>query len=106
MRDLWPDLIHTWRDPDVLARVPATKALLDAGLTPDAVSRAMCLAAYEAVFGTLRELTGGDGAPDGAPHVALMEVDASGNPTGREAGGLHEDLLSLDPTGREGADFL
>ena len=106
MRNLWPDLIHTWRDAEVLTRVPAARALLDAGLAPDAVSKAMCVAAYQAVVGTLWELTGGDQAPDGAPYVALMEVDEDGNLTGREAGGLHEDLLSLDPTGQEGADFL
>jgi hypothetical protein len=42
LRNLWPDLIHPWRDADVLARVPASRALLDAGVAPEAVSKAMC----------------------------------------------------------------
>lgn len=105
LRNLWPDLIHPWRDPAVLMRIPATKALIDAGATAEAVSEAMCLAAYEAVFGTLRELDGSD-APDDAPHVHVTEVDVDCKPTGREVGGLYESLLGLDPTGQEGADFL
>lgn len=86
--------------------MPASRALLDAGVEPETVSKAMCLAAFQAVVGTLWELTGGDEIPDDAPHVALMEVDPAGRLTGRKVAGLHESLLSMDPSGREGADFL
>jgi hypothetical protein len=106
LRNLWPDLIHPWRDPEVLARVPASRALLDAGVAPESVSRAMCVAAFEGVIGVLWELTGGVETPVGAPWVRLMEVAPDGKATGREVGALHESLLALDPTGREGSDFL
>jgi hypothetical protein len=106
MRNLWPDLIHPWRDPEVLARVPASRALLDAGVAPEVVSKAMCVAAFQGVIGTLWELAGGDETPAGAPWVRLMEVAPDGQLTGRAVGGLHESLLSIDPTGEEGADFL
>lgn len=106
MRNLWPDLIQPWRDPEVLARVPASRALLDAGVESAAVARAMCLAAYQGVVGTLWELTAGDVWPEGAPSVILMEVDPDGNTTGREVGALHEYLLTMDPSGQDGADFL
>lgn len=66
----------------------------------------MCAAAFQRVIGILWELTGGDGTPDGAPWVQLMEIATDGRPTGRVVAGLHEDLLSLDPTGHEGSDFL
>ena len=106
LRNLWPDLIHPWRDAEVLARVPASRALLDAGVAPEAVSQAMCLAAFPRVIGTLWELTGGGEIPAGAPSVRLIEIAPDGTATGREVSGLHESLLSLDPSGEEGADFL
>ena len=34
--------------------------------------------------------------------VALIETDGEGNLTDRQVGGLHESLLSMDPSGREG----
>lgn len=43
--------------------------------------------------------------PDGneqLPHWILVEETANGKRTGRVVGGLHESLLSLDPSGREG----
>lgn len=106
LRNLWPNLIHPWRDAEVLARVPASRALLDAGVAPEAISKAMCAAAFEAVIGTLWELTGGVEIPADAPWVRLMEIAPDGTATGREVGGLHESLLALDPTGQEGADFF
>jgi hypothetical protein len=45
-------------------------------------------------------------APDDAPWWTLAEMDSQGNLTGREIAGLHEDLLELDPTGAEAADFF
>jgi hypothetical protein len=34
-----------------------------------------------------------------------MEIDADENVTGRAVGGLHESLLRLDPSGRNGSDL-
>jgi hypothetical protein len=60
--------------------------------------------AYEAVFGTLSVVDEGSDpdADDVCPGWALMELDAEGSLSGRQLGGLHESLLSLDPSGREG----
>lgn len=106
MRNLWPDLIDIWRDPAVIARSPAAQALLGAGVAPELVSRAMGHAALQGVMGTLWGLTGGDEIPDGAPWVQLMEVDPRGKVTGRVVSGLHESILSLDPSGQDGSDLL
>ncbi|GGX84231.1 hypothetical protein GCM10010515_59760 [Streptomyces fructofermentans] len=35
----------------------------------------------------------------------VMESGDDGSPTGRALSGLHEDLLSMDPSGRDGADL-
>jgi hypothetical protein len=46
-------------------------------------------------------------APEDAPGWRLMETTAaSGQLTGSDVGGLHEDILMLDPSGCEGSDFL
>lgn len=60
--------------------------------------------AFETAFGVLNRIDEGydPAAGDDAPGWTLIETDADGTPTGRPVGGLHEDVLSLDPTGREG----
>ncbi|MFJ9387675.1 hypothetical protein ACIRON_02560 [Nocardioides sp. NPDC101246] len=103
LRRLWPELIQPWRDHDTLRRVPATKKILDAGVDPAVLSAALCSVAYEAVAGTLWELWD---QPDDVPHGRFVEVDEHGNLTGRSVDGLHESLLSLDPSGNDGSDFL
>ncbi|MGP3958371.1 hypothetical protein ACTWPT_20365 [Nonomuraea sp. 3N208] len=65
--------------------------------------------AYEAVFGLLYRLTayGRDNeAPDDSPGWRLMETTAVGELTGRAVLSLHEDLLSMDPSGHEGQDLF
>lgn len=43
-------------------------------------------------------------APADAPGWQLMETGAASKQlTGRDVRGLHEDILSLDPSGREGS---
>jgi hypothetical protein len=46
---------------------------------------------------------GGDPEFNDAPNWALVEVGPEGNATGWIGGDLHEDLLILDPSGRDGA---
>lgn len=109
LRHLWPEAIDGWRDPAVLSRVSATARMLEQGANPDDLSRAMRLAAYEAVFTVLSILDEGfdPDAPEGAPGWRLMETGPpSDQLTGRDVGGLHEDVLSLDPSGREGSDLF
>ena len=66
---------------------PAAARLIEAGADPADVVRAMSAAAYEATFNTLFVLTGEEDIGE------LAESDA--------VQGLHEDLLSADPTGHE-----
>lgn len=71
---------------------PAAARAIDAGADPADVVTAMTAAAYEATFGTLFSLT--------------AEEDISVLADSGVAIGLHEDLLSADPTGLEGADLF
>jgi hypothetical protein len=63
--------------------------------------------AYSTTFGLLCHLDEHYDleAPDDAPAWSLVEMTREGQPTGREVGGLHESLLSMDPSGREGRPF-
>jgi hypothetical protein len=62
------------------------------------------MVAYETAFGVLNRVDEGydPEAAEGAPGWALIETDADGNPTDRHVRGLHESVLSMDPSGREG----
>jgi hypothetical protein len=71
---------------------PSAARVIDAGSDPANVVRAMTVASYEATFNALFLLTGEED---------ISELAASG-----AAVGLHEDLLSADPTGNEGRDLV
>ena len=83
--DVWTELIRPNGDLERVRRLPEAARLLDAGADPADLTRLLQLVAYQAVFGTLFVVT--------QPETSDML-------------GLHEDLLSSDPTGQEGADFL
>jgi hypothetical protein len=110
LRGMW-GLIRGW-SVDNVANVPSARRAIDAGAEPRDVVLAMQAAAYEAVFGVVSLLD--DGAPDdvdlGAPGWVLMGAieheDGTREVTGDAFVGLHESLLSADPTGREGSDFF
>ncbi|SDT65401.1 hypothetical protein [Jiangella sp. DSM 45060] len=108
LRSLWPEIIDAWAGDGVLERVPVAARLLTEGASRESLIQALRLAAYEAVFAVLYRIgaESDEDAPDDAPGWSLIELAADGTPTGRDVGGLYEDLLSLDPSGREGADFL
>ncbi|WP_177235564.1 hypothetical protein [Streptomyces sp. MUSC 14] len=63
--------------------------------------------AYEAVFVALDELDcGGDVNVSGVDvGWVVMESGEDGSPTGHPLSGLHEDLLTMDPSGHDGADL-
>ena len=84
--ELWTQLIRPNGDLERVRRLPAAARLLEAGADPADLTRLLQLVAYEAVFGTLFVVT----QPEAASELR----------------GLHEDLLSGDPSGQEGADFL
>lgn len=61
------------------------------------------MVAYSTAFGVLYRIDeGSDLAAGDAPGWVLMETLADGRPTGRSVAALHEDILTMDPTGREG----
>ena len=94
----------TWTS-DRLAAYPAVRALVDAGADVNLVLAAVREVAREAAFSVLDVIDDGeDGdAPEDAPRWVLLEVraDDEGDDilTGRDVGGLHEDLGFPDETG-------
>ena len=108
LRSVWPKLIDAYGDVEVLSRYPAFKRLLDAGADPDDLARAARAVAYETAFALLHHLDYGadESAPPDAPGWRLKETDADRELTGRDVGMLHEDLQTLDPSGKEALDLF
>ena len=107
LQRIWPELIDSWAAPGALENIPEAARLLAHGADRSDLAQFARVTAYEAV-GLLYNLTaaGRDGeAPDDSPGWRLMETTASGELTGRAVRRLHEDLLAMDPSGREGRDL-
>jgi hypothetical protein len=106
LRNIWPQLIDRYADESVIRRLPATARLLDAGASMADLALALRSVAYETAFAVVDRVDEGydPDAPRDSPGWRLMETDAE-RLTGRAVGSLHESLLSLDPSGREGADL-
>ncbi|MDX2606249.1 hypothetical protein PV379_10505 [Streptomyces caniscabiei] len=107
LRSLWHGAIDDWTEPGSLDQLPAAQRLLAAGSDREDLVRLVRAVAYEAVFATLDELdAGGDVNVSGVEAGwVVMESGEDGSPTGRALSGLHEDLLTMDPSGRDGADL-
>lgn len=90
LRALWEHIRGL--NPENVRNYPSADRAIDAGADPSDVVRAMTAAAYEATFNALFLLTSEED---------IQELAASG-----AAVGLHEDLLSADPTGGEGRDLF
>ncbi|MFK0258249.1 hypothetical protein [Streptomyces sp. NPDC090445] len=107
LRSLWRGAIDGWADPGALEQVAAARRLLAAGADRDDLVLLARAIAYEAVFVALDELDcGGDVNVSGVDAGwAVMESGEDGRPTDRPLSGLHEDLLTMDPSGRDGADM-
>jgi hypothetical protein len=118
---LWPEAIDrfagdlSWIDEAIAegerdANAPfadagaALSAALAAGVSREDIGKIAQSVAFSAVFSTLYRIDeGADYEFDDGPGWVLMELDQeTGQPTGRDVGGLHESLLETDPTGREG----
>ena len=87
---LWSDIRSV--NAENARQFPAAQRAIDGGAHPEDVATAMAAAAYEATFRTLYILTGEEDLQD------LVSSNA--------AAMLHEDLLTADPTGREGTDLF
>nr|QIY67842.1 hypothetical protein HEP85_40235 [Streptomyces sp. RPA4-2] len=107
LRNLWHGAIDGWTEPGSLDQLPAGQRLLAAGTDREDLVRLVRAVAYEAVFATLDELdAGGDLNVSGVEAGwVVMESGEDGSPTGRTLSGLHEDLLTMDPSGRDGTDL-
>jgi hypothetical protein len=126
LRSLWPRIIDSWRDePDWMVHYVTTaenrprSAFADAGLALKRlqalgasdldIGRIARAVAYAVVFDLLYHLGYGSDPslaeqfPEQYPGWALMELGADGELTGRDLDGMHESLLTMDPSGRDGS---
>lgn len=81
-----------------------TRRMLTAGISKKDIARFAKINGYEAAFGTLYKLEGDNGTDDeeGTVYWKLQAFDAdTDQPIEAGIGGLHESILSADPTGRE-----
>ena len=96
----------TAADPDgpLGGLAPALKRILDKGADPADVLEVVRVMQYELLFGLLYQLGCPelDFLPEGAGHIdwALFQTNEQGEPIA-PLHGLHESVLSMDPTGRE-----
>ncbi|WP_432838245.1 hypothetical protein [Dactylosporangium sp. CA-092794] len=102
---LWPKMIDTWRSDTDRNRI--ARSLLADGANREELIQFARSVAYDTVFSMLYYLED-DGRDDCAdlPTWALVQTRAGEPPSGQVLGALFEDLLSLDPSGNEGADIV
>jgi hypothetical protein len=87
--------------------VPSKRVAAEALRRQFEALRAADASSYEAVFAAMDELDGGGDVKVSGVDVGwvVMESGEDGSPAGRRLSGLHEDLLVVDPSGRDGADL-
>jgi hypothetical protein len=107
LRSLWRGPIGGWASPGALDQLPSAQRLLSAGSDRSDLMRLAQAVAYEAVFGTLEALDAGrdEDASDADVGWTVIESGQDDLSAGRVLSCLHEDLLSVDPSGRDGADL-
>ncbi len=123
LRSLWPHMIDAWRqhtewiDRSIHAaeRDPngsfadagvAIRHMLALGGTREELASIARMVAHETAFSVLQRIDEGVDwdytADQGYPTWELRGIGPDDLPTGRSIDGLHEDLLTMDPSGREG----
>jgi hypothetical protein len=105
LHKLWPRMINGWGDG--IGNLPAAQRALQAGADPEDLTQLARAVAYDTVFAMLYHLDDDDpdAFTDTLPSWALIEIDREGAPTGRNVDALYEDLLTLDPSGKDGHDL-
>jgi hypothetical protein len=122
LRDFWPQYIDKWsQNPhDWIEKACQSAAAQPRGFFADAghamakmraagisdadIAAVARMTAYSTAFRILDRIDEGyyPAVDNDDPGWVLMERDHDGNLTGRQVSGLHEDLLMLDPSGRDG----
>jgi hypothetical protein len=80
----------------------ALRRLLALGADPEDIASICRWVAYETAFGVVELIDAGIDEGDAGRGWQLIETDEEDIPTGRILQGLHEELLTADPSGREG----
>jgi hypothetical protein len=110
-KTIWEHAIEPWRDEAGLNEFPEAQALLDGGADREQLRLLAGKIAYETMTAIVNAIDQGEyvgpaAVPDEAPGWVIVEIDGKSlKPTGRGAGFIHESILSVDPTGTEGAEF-
>jgi hypothetical protein len=110
-KTIWEHSIVPWRQEDALDEYPEARALLAAGANSEQLRLLAGRIAYDTMTMVVNAIDQGEyvgpaPVPDDAPGWIIAEVDGTSlEPTGRNAGFIHESILAVDPTGTEGAEF-
>jgi hypothetical protein len=108
-------IINSWAKPGALRQIPAAVHLANEGAELVELTQFARAVAYATIYDVLYLL---DEGPEqrlrqslgewepGFPTWRLVLADAEEAPTEDVLEGLHEGLLSADPSGQEGSDFL
>ena len=122
LRHLWKNEIDKWTADsswmqDAIRKVErdptgffadaglALRRLIAIGASTDDLARIARFVAYASVFDTLNAIDSGGDLELGDDYPGWTLVETTGvdeTVTGRYVAGLHESLLSMDPSGREG----
>jgi len=123
LRSLWPHTIDRWRQQtgwiehaiSMAERDPnspfadagvAIKAALARGVPRDDLASIARMVAHDTAFDVVHHIDEGEDAEynidNGYPAWTLSEIGPNELPTGRSLDALHESLLNMDPSGRDG----
>ncbi|MCO5967471.1 hypothetical protein [Actinoallomurus soli] len=108
LRQVWEQAINGFDRPGAIDAVPAAARLLDSGADRADLITLARRAALDAAFAVLYALDvpNLDVDDDSLPGWSVHETSGDGGRPGRHMDGLHEDLLIMDPSGRQAEDLL
>jgi hypothetical protein len=110
-KTIWEHAVEPWRSEDALAGYAEAAELITNGADAEKLRRLGGRIAYDTMSAIVtfidEEMYVGEAeVPEDAPGWMIVEVDGETlEPTGRNAGSIHESILAVDPTGTEGSEF-